>query len=99
MSKTNYTELWREIHEYAATYPLNPCDKAKRKAKRFYRSILDKLECEKCKNHYQERLESLCVLNRCHLFAWTVETHNAVNRLLGKSEVSFDDAAEMYGFQ
>jgi hypothetical protein len=94
---TIYRQLWAEIHEYAVRYPNHPCKKARREAKEFYRSVLDRLPCKTCREHYAEHLRCLCVKNRCHLFRWTVNTHNKVNALLGKPIVSLDEAACMYG--
>ncbi len=81
---------WRELHERAD----KAGDLGKEKAwlERFRRS----LPCADCREHFTTLLaEQPPKLESCDTyFAWTVEAHNAVNRRLGKAEVSLEVASE-----
>lgn len=91
-------DLWKKIHTYAAQYPEKPTRKQCKRAYKFYTKwVLSQLECQQCRTHYIQQLRSLCLMSRQHLFPWTVETHNEVNKVLGKPVVSLRDAQRAYG--
>jgi hypothetical protein len=62
----------------------------------FYKQIPNVIPCQSCGTHLSEIYQLLpiepALSGSQALFEWTVGVHNAVNRRLGKSEVSIDDA-------
>jgi hypothetical protein len=60
--------------------------------------------CEECNSHAKKYLES-AKPNPAHsymtegydgLFKWTVNFHNTVNNRLGKSQITYEDAKQLY---
>lgn len=56
--------------------------------------------CMKCRQHFYENYQEFPppLLNNNHqLFIWTIEMHNKVNSINGKSNVLYSDAIKFYG--
>ena len=62
----------------------------------FYWKFGERLPCMVCAQHYYAAFSDipfgLLVHDRESLFAWTVMIHNAINRRLGKPNVSVEEA-------
>ena len=88
--------VWGTLHLVALGAPetIELADKP------YYRNFINLfanvIPCEKCKKHLGQHLEKHPVdpalTGRDALFEWSVNLHNIVNKMLGKSEMSLDDA-------
>jgi len=62
----------------------------------FYEVLTHLLPCETCRNHLKENLAALQpvkdIKSKRDLFNWTVDLHNAVNKLLNKGTINHEDA-------
>ena len=91
---------WKFIHFVALGYPDNPTNEHINSYQQFYESLQDILPCPKCSDHYQQMIQQYPVsdhlTNRDALFRWSVDIHNQVNKRLGKSTTSYDQALAMY---
>lgn len=80
---------WITLHTIAAAY--------KNRNIRPYlidwiKKILHNLRCNKCIAHALEYLEKYPIEKAENPLIWTIDLHNAVNRRLGKSELTHDQA-------
>jgi hypothetical protein len=65
------------------------------------RILQSRFPCSKCKIHFGEYLErhppeQICGQSADSLFQWSVDFHNAVNSFTDKSQVSYQDARNIY---
>lgn len=96
--------LWFSIHFIALDYPVNPTASDRANYQHFFENLWKVIPCYKCSQNYQKHLQVLplvsengdYLVSRDTLFAWTVALHNEVNKMLGKPEMSLDDAKHMY---
>jgi len=93
--------FWHVIHIVALSYPIQePSYGVKRHAKEFFESLASLIPCPVCRDHYTEHLKnnpiSTFLDKRADLFRWTVMLHNEVNKTLGKSYVSEQEAVAFY---
>jgi len=83
--------FWHTIHITALGYPQEPSYAHKRAAKEFFEALGILIPCPVCREHYQTHLQKMPISphldRRDDLFKWTVELHNNVNLLLGKSKM------------
>ncbi len=81
--------FWHTIHITALGYPVAPTYADKKAAKEFYESLMHLIPCPMCRNHYREHLTTSPISpsldTRDDLLSWTVDLHNKVNIMLGKS--------------
>lgn len=93
-------KLWFFIHTLALNYPDSPTYNDKRSIEEFFNNLKHTLPCEKCKQHYIQRLETSPIINHLHnrsqLFKYTVDLHNQVNASLDKKIYSYEEALEIY---
>ena len=91
---------WTFMHYVALKYPTNPTEEDKKHYFVFYHNLQFILPCPRCSEHYQKNLLELPIQaaleNNKTLFKWTVDMHNRVNKDLGKNEVKYEDALNMY---
>jgi hypothetical protein len=89
---------WVTLHYIALGYPENPAAKDKQTYKTFYQNLCHTIPCDHCCKHYTQYFKEHSIdpyLDSAeHLFQWTWELHNAVNRRLGKPEMN--DFAYVY---
>ena len=82
--------FWHTIHIVALGYPTNPTYTDKRCAKEFYESLAFLIPCAICREHYKKHLSKTPLTpyldSRKDLLKWTVDIHNAVNKMLEKPE-------------
>jgi len=92
--------FWHTIHIVALGYPKNPTYTDKKCAKEFYESLSFLIPCAICREHYKEHLVKNPLVtfldSRNDLIKWTITIHNAVNKMLGKSEWSESDVITYY---
>ncbi len=92
--------FWHTMHIVALGYPNEPKYAEKRAAKEFYESLIHLIPCPMCRVHYTQHLKDNPITasldSRTDLFKWTVDLHNAVNKTLGKPEVSELEAIAFY---
>jgi hypothetical protein len=92
--------FWHTIHIVALGYPKNPTYTDKKCAKEFYESFAFLLPCSICREHYKEYLQakpiSTFLDSRTDLIKWTIQIHNKVNKMLGKSEWTLEEVLSYY---
>ena len=94
--------FWTMIHMIAIAYPeyVSENDPIRYKIYNFYKSLEDVIPCGFCQEHYRQNFPKLKLENyldsRILLFQWTYELHNIVNKQLGKSGPSFEEAYSRY---
>lgn len=96
--------LWFSIHFIALDYPLRPTSEDRASYQYFFENLWKVIPCFKCGQNYKKHLASLPLVSekgdylesRETLFAWTVALHNIVNKMLNKSEMTLDEARQMY---
>jgi len=90
---------WFLIHSVALNYPKNPSNEDKRHYREFYNNLQYVLPCPTCSKNYTKHLSELPITDsalssRRSLFEWTVDMHNKVNKMKGKSKYSTDRIIE-----
>jgi hypothetical protein len=92
--------FWHTIHIVALGYPKNPTYTDKKCAKEFYESLTFLLPCAVCREHYKGHLSKNPLTpfldTRKDLLKWTIDIHNAVNKMLGKPEWTEDEVITYY---
>ena len=93
--------LWVSIHFIAMEYPHNPTIDEKNNYRTFFENLEHVLPCAVCSENYSKHLIKFplndnVLQNRMNLFKWTVDIHNEVNKLTGKSILSYDHAIKLY---
>ena len=85
---------WDFFHTSSFAYSDNPTMKEKLAAFNFFNSIAKMLPCDICSQHCEEYVQNNPpdVTNKITLSKWLVKFHNNVNKRLGKSEFSYEDA-------
>lgn len=88
--------LWRAIHELAAGYPDAPSPARQSATRLLFSALAGALPCDDCGAHFADLVPMIDVRSRDALLRSTVDVHNAVNRRLGKPELTYAQAvAEM----
>jgi hypothetical protein len=66
--------------------------------KNFFYSLQNVLPCPVCRQHYKDNLSSVPMhfRTRDELFAWSVELHNSVNKMLGKRQYTVKEALKKF---
>lgn len=92
--------FWHTMHITALGYPKEPSYAEKKAAKEFYESLTHLIPCPICRIHYADHLKEMPITpsldTKEDLFRWTVNIHNAVNKDLGKPQVSELEAIAFY---
>jgi hypothetical protein len=87
--------FWLTIHIIAIGYPNNPSYTDKKAAKEFYESLANLIPCPVCRDHYKQHLQTYPLTpnldSRSDLFRWSVDLHNAVNKMLNKPTWTQDE--------
>jgi hypothetical protein len=86
--------IWNTIHHAAIS-----ADKSKNGSdfKKFIFAIGPLLPCFTCKEDFEAYLKSSAP-QESHYFEWSVKAHNYVNKKLGKTQISMDDALKIWTF-
>lgn len=81
--------MWESMHNIAASYPINPTPKDKKKYCQFFKALSDVLPCRKCRKSLKVHMKCIPISkymkNRSKLLYWTYLIHNRVNRELEKN--------------
>jgi hypothetical protein len=88
------SHTWHAIHYVALGYPDDPGPQDVENYRTFFSMLGYVLPCKLCTGHYYENLKAIPIdlTSREALFAWTVALHNSVNRSLGRTEWTVDQA-------
>jgi hypothetical protein len=89
--------FWATIHLTALGAPFTLDSTQVSGYRSFYNALPWVIPCQSCAEHLKETLKKIPLTEEVlkgtdSLFAWTVELHNQVNQLLGKSHVSLEQA-------
>lgn len=79
-----FHELWREVHTKQDASP------------EWFAGWLNRIPCSVCKTGLRTILDELGLPDYTDWFAYSVRLHNAVNRKLGKPELSLDEARAIW---
>ena len=87
-------QAWHFIHMVALSYPETPTETDKEKYLSFLLILEYVLPCPICGFHFMENMKKIKprLESRNEFFNWTVDMHNEVNKLNGKSTLSYDEA-------
>lgn len=93
--------LWRAIHYIALGYPDKPDPHVKHEYRDFFLNLWKFIPCIKCSLNYKRHLHEIPNIEQYlsspkDLFQWTWLMHNIVNKELGKQQIEFDFAYNMY---
>lgn len=92
--------FWHTIHIVALGYPKSPTYTDKKCAKEFYESIAFLLPCAVCREHYRSHLGKNPLTpfldTKKDLLKWTIDIHNAVNKMLKKPEWTESEVMTYY---
>jgi hypothetical protein len=85
--------LWASFHLHALMYRGNQAEELI-----WLRDFTASVPCGGCRGHFIDvcNLDPPDLSSRESYFAWTVRVHNAINRELGKPEVSLDEATSLW---
>lgn len=90
--------LWGYIH----TICIIDCGNNSELADKTIKNLIElthAIPCPKCIHLYSDHLQKLETIDKAEsmvLFKWSVELHNAVNRKMRKSEMSYEDALKTW---
>lgn len=80
--------IWGVLHQLAATFPDNPTRIDRMETKNIIKGIINRgMPCKECVDDANQRFKNLDYTNRKTLYQSLCETHNDVNRKLGKPVV------------
>jgi hypothetical protein len=92
--------FWGTMHYVALGAPASLDSYQQSNYKSFYNLIPFIIPCGSCGTHFTEVLNAHPIDNSlgssASLFEWTVKVHNIVNKRLGKSEFSVEDAKKIW---
>jgi len=91
---------WYMLHNMSLNYQMNPTRVARQKMRAFVEVLPYLLPCRNCSEHAKEFMASAdldkALTNRKTLFTFMWNFHNHVNKRLGKPQMSFKDALDLY---
>tara|TARA_B110000914_G_C15505894_1_gene468272 strand:+ start:1984 stop:2382 length:399 start_codon:yes stop_codon:yes gene_type:complete len=84
---------WIFLHAVAHTYPENPSKDDKERYSDFFTSLQYVLPCSVCRDHLKDiiRDQPIQLESQKTLQYWLIDIHNSVNRILGQSEIDYND--------
>jgi hypothetical protein len=92
--------MWATIHYICLAAPSNLSETDKNNYKNFFSILPAIMPCQACGIHLAENYNTLPINDflstNQDLFKWSVDLHNIVNRQLGKSEISVEDAKQTW---
>ena len=91
---------WHTIHLLCYTAPTTLSASEQLRYTAFFKALPFVLPCATCSEHLQAHYTEHPVENyvgsQASLFEWSVHVHNAVNKMLGKPEVSLETATSIW---
>jgi hypothetical protein len=93
--------IWTTMHIFTFVYPDKPTEDDRARAIQFFSIVPFFLPCGACGMHFVETLREhpltdAVLVSRDSLSRWLNGVHNHVNRRLGKREVSYAEASDMF---
>lgn len=93
--------FWATIHLAALGAPATLDSTQVSGYRSFYTALPWVIPCQSCSEHLKENLKRMPLTDEVlkgsdTLFAWTVELHNQVNQMLGKTIVSMEQAKNFW---
>jgi hypothetical protein len=94
-------KAWNLLHSFSINNNNKIPDNKKHNYYIFYTSFIYILPCDICSDHYSDIIYNIntleeCKINRLYLIRWCYKTHNIVNKILGKSNYSYNDFTNSY---
>lgn len=94
--------MWFTLHNGSANYPINPTKEEKSLMKGFIKGVPLMIPCRMCQSHFNTIIINTnldkVVSSRESLFQFFFTAHNSVNKRLGKTTITLDQAKRMYAF-
>lgn len=94
---------WNTLHVISHTYPERPSDCEKRDMKQFLHLFASYLPCPTCRKHFETMLHesipswnSSALASRTALISFMNDTHNEVNKRLGKRTFTIQEHYDVY---
>ena len=91
---------WKFLHACTFGYSEAPSEEERQGCVRFFNNLKYMLPCPKCRNHYENKLTTHPIEEACYsreaLTKWLVEMHNLVNISTNKTQMSYEDACNIY---
>ena len=91
---------WKFLHACTFGYSDMPSQEEQRGCVLFFQNLKYMLPCPKCRRNYEQKLRTHPIEEACHskeaLSKWLVEMHNLVNVSTNKSQVSYEEACNLY---
>lgn len=90
---------WKFLHSISFAYPEHPTVVDKQRYLRFFKTLAYVLPCPACRKEYASISRNLSIgdlKNQETLSRWLVNTHNIVNKRLGKHVMSYNSVKKMY---
>lgn len=84
---------WRFLHTIAQSYPVYPTPTEKINAMALVNAVIDNLQCAECRVHAHAYVGSNppVLTDRVSFMKWVFDFHNAVNRRLGKRQMTWTE--------
>ena len=88
---------WIFLHSIALAYPSCPSKEDKDKIKNFFTDLENIIPCDKCRSNYKNHITKYPLTDKIlcskeNLVKWSIDIHNSVNKMLGKPELSYEEA-------
>lgn len=86
--------LWFAIH--LMSYKTDKDPTLRRSFLTYIQSIADNFPCGECRGHFKNYLTTKPPGDAQELFKWSWEFHNAVNKRLGKPQMTYDESLKPF---
>lgn len=88
--------LWLALHSITLNYPDDPSPRDKENTRKFFEYVGYNLPCFFCRDNYARHLKEYPIQldTKTDLVNWLIDIHNDVNKELGKSVLSRQEAME-----
>ena len=83
---------WNAIHQLLRSYPDEPTDDQKAALKQYLSALATLLPCKECSEHFAQLAGGVDASSRAAALKWSIDTHNSVNKRLGKPVLDYDAA-------
>jgi len=92
---------WKFLHTVAHSIDKQPSKATQKACSNFFHALVELLPCKHCRKHYAAQLQEhynnkIPCSSRQALSSFLVDVHNRVNKMNGKSEMSYEDAQTLY---
>lgn len=92
--------IWATIHYTTYGYPPYPNEEHKQKYKQFFELFQYVLPCSICREHLKDNLKEVPLTDEIlsdkeKLINWSIDLHNAVNKMNGKKTYTYEEARKI----